>query len=156
PSADACTQPGCVVMQAVRCAVCQLVQDYFLIQIAIAVGRRTRPHEHLAARQRTIGRRAQNGVVWAGKILGLGSAKVFAKTAALEVVLLEVSRRLRKAQLIYKVVITIRPEEQVCDRAHSVVWIAWRIGPTRGRIVGKVKNSERRARGSSGRVDSIR
>ena len=102
------------------------------IEIAIHIGRRAAPDEHLNAPGLAVRGRSEVRVVEARAVLRVGDDRVVPETAAAEVILLIVARCLIEAELVEPVVHPVAPIEQLHGRRIAVSRrivreIQWRV-----------------------------
>ena len=121
------------------------VQHNLCIEITVAVGSRPGKGVHLHAARKAIGRRAEIGIIRATAILSVRLHTIVTHTTTIEIGILEVTGRLREAQVIELVVhevvpveeldngsipISVRTLSQIEGRIKDAVWIAhwpWKI-----------------------------
>ena len=123
-----------------------------------AIRSRSGEDEHLHATRCAVWRRQEVRIVRIRGILSLGKHAVITRTAAAEVVLLEVTCSFGETESIHDVVEAVGPKEHVGHFAVAeggecwlVTW-RWNAG---GRIVEEVEDPKRRAHWPSGWFDPI-
>src|SRR6185369_2633306 len=112
------------------------MQTHRLVEIPVAVRIRARPDKHLHPWQAAVRRGSKIRVICAVEILGFGTNKIIAKAAAPKIVLLEITPGFCKTVLVHDVVVPVGPEENVGNRAGTIICAAWSIDR---RIVRKIE-----------------
>ena len=139
----------------------QLVKHDLVIEVAVSVGGGPIEDIHLHPGRSSVSRRREIRIVERGRVLGLGLHGITAQSAAPEIVVLKVSRRLGETERVESVVIAVRPEEEVRDGAHTVIRPRRRIAPARRGVVGEREvaaawtRPARHTGGLTARIDAI-
>ena len=97
------------------------VADHLGVEVAVARRRGSVEEIHLDATRRTVATRGEVRIVDAGTVLHVGQNHVVIQATATEVVLLEIARAFREAQIIQFVVHPVAPVEELHRRGVRVV-----------------------------------